>query len=160
MVIREDSVWNGQELVSSGAPVVLWPVRDAPLSAEVPEAARKSFEEARACHHAGQFTAAALMVRRTLEAVCADKGATGGSLHAKLNELKEMKTIEGKLTDWSHGLRALGNDAAHDTTVFVSATDAQDALDLAEALLSYVYVLDTKYNAFKARRTPVAAPQG
>jgi hypothetical protein len=70
--------------------------------------ARRSFEEARACHHAGQFTAAALKVRRTLEAVCADKGATGGSLHAKLNELKDQKIIEGKLTDWSHGLRALG----------------------------------------------------
>ncbi|MEU4424842.1 DUF4145 domain-containing protein [Actinoplanes sp. NPDC024001] len=152
MVIREHSDWNGREMISSGAPVVLWPVRDAPLSAEIPEPARKSFEEARACHHAGQFTAAALMVRRTLEAVCTDKGASGGSLHAKLNELKNLKVIEGKLHDWSHDLRALGNEAAHDTAVFISAADAQDALELAEALLSYVYVLDARYNAFKARR--------
>lgn len=100
------------------------------------------------------------MVRRTLEAVCADKGATVGSLHTKLNALKDMKVIEGKLIDWSHDLRALGNEAAHDTAVFISAADAQDALDLAEALLSYVYVFDAKYNAFKARRRPPSPPAG
>lgn len=98
------------------------------------------------------------MVRRTLEAVCIDKGATTGSLHAKLNDLKSKGIIEGKLTDWSHDLRALGNEAAHDTTIFISAADAQDALELAEALLNYVYVLNAKYNAFKARRATPAAP--
>ncbi|TDB82039.1 DUF4145 domain-containing protein [Micromonospora sp. KC721] len=119
---------------------------------------RKSFEEARACHHAGQFTAAALMVRRTLEAVCIDKGAATGSLQGKLNDLKSKGIIEGKLTDWSHDLRALGNEAAHDTTIFISAADAQDALELAEELLNYVYVLNAKYNAFKARRAAPVAP--
>ncbi|RKR89937.1 uncharacterized protein DUF4145 [Micromonospora pisi] len=158
MVIQEFNEWNGQDLVSSGAPVVIWPVRDTQLSVEIPDPARKSFEEARACHHAGQFTAAALMVRRTLEAVCIDKGATTGSLQVKLNELKSKGIIEGKLTDWSHDLRALGNEAAHDTTIFISAADAQDALELAEALLNYVYVLNAKYNAFKARRTTPVAP--
>lgn len=156
LVVQEHSYWNGQDLVSGGAPVVLWPVRDTPLSTEIPESARRSFEEARACHHANQFTAAALMVRRTLEAVCVDKGATGGTLHAKLNDLKNREIIEGKLTDWSHDLRALGNNAAHDTTVFISAADAQDALELAEALLNYVYVLDARYSEFKARRAASA----
>ena len=152
MVIQESSDWNGYEHVSS-PPIVVWPDRDAPLSAEIPEPARKAFEEARVCHRAGQFTAAALMVRRTLEAVCVDKGATGNSLNSKLNDLKNKEIIEGKLTDWSHDLRALGNEAAHDTAVFIGAVDAQDALELAEALLNYVYVLNAKYNAFKARRS-------
>ncbi len=76
-------------------------------------------------------------------------------MQGKLEKLAEMKIIEGKLTDWSHGLRALGNEAAHDVNVFVNAADVQDALELGEALLTHVYVLDARYSAFKARR---AAP--
>lgn len=97
-----------------------------------------------------------MMVRRTLEAVCRDKGATGKDLYARLDDLKNKKVIEGQLSDWSHDLRALGNEAAHDTSVFIEFEDAKDALELAEALLSYVYVLSTRYDAFKARRAASA----
>jgi hypothetical protein len=147
----------------SGEPKILWPTEDPPLSLVIPDSPRQSFEEARACLRAGQHTASALMVRRTLEAVCTDKGAVGGSLQARLDDLRAKRIIEGNLASWSHDLRALGNDAAHDTSVFVSADDAQDALELAEALLSYVYVLNTRYDAFKARRATAAvvtAPAG
>jgi hypothetical protein len=63
------------------------------------------------CNHAGQSTAAALMVRRTLEAVYVDKRATGNSFHSKLNDLKSREIM----------------------AVSISAVDAQDALELAEA---------------------------
>lgn len=100
------------------------------------------------------------MVRRTIEAVCADKNATGKTLQAKLDDLMNKRIIEGKLADWSHGLRVLGNEAAHDLTLLVSAADAQDSLELAEALLTYVYVLDAKYNAFNNRRSSPKAEPG
>ena len=153
LVIQEEAtVWDGEKLVPDSAPIVLWPGRDAPLSQEIPEAARKSFEEARACHRAGQSTAAAIMVRRTLEAVCADKGATGNNLYEQIDELRRMNVIEGNLTEWAHGLRLLGNVAVHEPTVFIGATEVQDALELADSLLIYAYVLNAKYNAFKDRR--------
>jgi hypothetical protein len=144
------------EWIEDGPPSVLLPSPDASLSPATPEAPRRSFEEARACFRAGQYTASALMVRRTLEAVCNDKGATGTTLYARLDDLKTKQVIEGRLADWSHGLRALGNDAAHDTSVFVDSDDAKDALQLAEALLAYAYVLNARYEAFKARRSASA----
>jgi len=160
LVIQEHEDWDdaGKQLVPDGPPIVLWPGLDSPLSAEIPEPTRNTLEEARACHRAGAFTASALMVRRTLEAVCTDKGAAGRDLYAKLNSLKEMKVIEGNLADWSHDLRALGNDAAHGTSVVISADDARDALELAEAMLSYVYVLKARYEVFKSRRSNSGGP--
>lgn len=143
-------------LVGDGPPMVILPTSDVPLSTAIPEAPRRSFEEARACFRAGQYTASAVMVRRTLEAVCKDKGATGKDLYSKLDDLKNKKVIEGRLSDWSHDLRALGNEAAHDTSIFIHSEDAKDALELAEALLSYVYVLSARYDAFKARRAASA----
>lgn len=157
MVIAQYLTYDYSGLVEDGPPSVILPPPDPPLSAAIPEAPRRSFEEARACFRAGQYTASALMVRRTLEAVCANKGATGRTLHAKLDDLKNSKVIEGRLADWSHDLRALGNDAAHDTSVFVGSDDANDALELAEALLSYVYVLNARYDAFRARRATSAS---
>lgn len=158
IVIRQrlDFDYKG-DLTDDGPPTVIWPTLDVSLSPTIPDAPRKAHEEARACYRAGQYTASALMVRRTLEAVCADKGATGRDLQKKLDSLKTTGVIEGRLTEWSHDLRALGNEAAHDTSVFISSDDARDALDLSEALLSYVYVFSQKYQAFRGRRSSLAS---
>lgn len=163
IVMRQDYTWGygpggTAQPLDDGPPVVVWPTLDAPLSLSIPDDPRRSFEEARGCFRAGQHTASAIMVRRTLEAVCADKGAVGANLRARLDDLKTKSIIEGNLAAWSHDLRVLGNDAAHDTALFISAEDAKDALELAEALLTYVYVLNAKYDAFNGRRSQSPAP--
>jgi hypothetical protein len=45
------------------------------------------------------------MTRRTIEAVCADKGATGKNLLERIKNLKINKSIEGRLVEWSHDLQ-------------------------------------------------------
>ena len=67
-------------------------------------------------------------------------------------KLNEQGVIEGRLLEWAQGLRVLGNIGAHYSDAMVGRQDAEDALELSEALLDYVYVLSAKFTQFKDRR--------
>jgi Domain of unknown function (DUF4145) len=79
----------------------------------IPELVRKAFDEAAGCHAAQCYTAAALMVRKTLEELCRDRGATGENLQARIESLRDKIIVPKDLLDGLHDLRLLGNDAAH-----------------------------------------------
>ncbi|MFD4140711.1 DUF4145 domain-containing protein [Streptomyces sp. NPDC058572] len=130
-----------------------WPEKSG-LSHVVPGDVRRAYQEASTCFAAGAHTAAAVMVRRTLEGVCADQGVTGNVLMKSLQKLLEAGKIEGRLFDWAQALRILGNQGAHFTGEDVGREDAADALALCEALLDYIYVLTTRYEEFVQRRQP------
>lgn len=142
-----------------GEPGVLWPKQQSPLSPHVPDALRREHAEARRCFSAKAYTAAAVMVRRTLEGVCVDQGMSSGNtsrskpLFKMLEQLKNEGKIDGRLFEWAQELRVLGNQGAHYTGTSVSREDAADGLALAEALLDFLYVLTAQFEAFKARRT-------
>jgi len=53
------------------------------------------------------------MIRKTLEEICIDKGATGGNLYKKIQDLSTKILIPKELIEAMHELRLLGNDAAH-----------------------------------------------
>ena len=92
------------------------------------------------------------MCRKALEIICKNNEARGKNLFDRLESLKDMEKIDTQLLKWSHGIRAIGNDAAHDVDSSVSINDAQDALVLTEAILLYVYTLNTRFEEFEARR--------
>jgi hypothetical protein len=131
---------------------ILWPVLERNLSDTVPESLRQEHSEALACFNAKAYTATVVMVRRTLEGVCADHGITRKPLYAALDKMRSTGLIEGRLLEWAQGLRVLGNDAAHFTARPVSGQDAKDALSLAEALIDYMYVFTAQFEQFRARR--------
>ncbi|WP_406293994.1 DUF4145 domain-containing protein [Streptomyces sp. NBC_00624] len=112
--------------------------------------------EARSCFSAKLYTATAVMVRRTLEGMCVEQGSNKKPLFVALGELRDANKIEGRLFDWAQALRVLGNQGAHFSKEAVSREDAGDALELAEALLDYIYVFTAKYEKFQKRRS--AAP--
>lgn len=153
LMVEEDwgDGWDGE-------PVVVWPRQHRPLSYQIPESLRREHEEARRCFSAKAYTAAAVMVRRTLEGVCVEQGmsASGGRakpLFRMLEQLKDDGRIDGRLFEWSQALRVLGNQGAHFTGTAVTREDASDGLALAEALLDYLYVLSAQFEAFKGRRS-------
>ncbi|MYZ10265.1 DUF4145 domain-containing protein [Streptomyces sp. SID2999] len=134
-------------------PVREWPSDSAgPLSPSIPRAIAREMREARACFTAKLYTATAVMVRRTLEGMCVDQGTGKKALFAALGELRDANKIEGRLFDWAQALRVLGNQGAHFSKEAVSREDAGDALELAEALLDYIYVFTAKYDEFQQRR--------
>ncbi|MFE9802765.1 DUF4145 domain-containing protein [Streptomyces goshikiensis] len=135
------------------APVTVWPNSQQVVSLLIPEPLRAQLSEAQRCFGAKAYTATAVMVRRTLEGICIDQGAQGRTLVQMLESLAQSGKIEGRLHEWSHGLRALGNEGAHFTANAISAEDAADAITFVEALMDYVYVYSSLFEKFKQRRT-------
>lgn len=122
----------------------------------VPDSVQRAYEEAHKCYSASAYVACALMCRRSLEALCKSLSASGRSLQAKLDALSESGTIDKRLIQWAHGIRAIGNEAAHDTDIDLTKDDARDALDFTEALLMYVFALNARFIAFQQRRRRVS----
>ncbi|MDQ0843362.1 DUF4145 domain-containing protein [Streptomyces sp. V1I6] len=149
---KQPQLW--QEPVGSGGSEErqrLWP-QVAALAEGIPASIAREMMEARACFDAKLYTAAAVMVRRTLEGMCIEQGTQKKALFQALQELRDNGKIEGRLFEWAQALRVLGNQGAHFSKEAVSRKDAADALSLAEALLNYIYVFTAKYEEFQKRR--------
>jgi hypothetical protein len=73
----------------------------------------RALEEAITCHANQCFIAAAIMVRKTLEELCADQKATGKNLKERIKALGTKVMLPKELLDGLDDLRLLGNDAAH-----------------------------------------------
>ena len=73
------------------------------------------------------YTATVVMVRRTLEGICAEHGLKVYPLFKALHQMKEQGLVDGRLLEWAEALRSLGNEGAHFTGKVVSKEDAQDS---------------------------------
>jgi len=106
----------------------------------------RSFEEA-ITNHANQcFRSAAIMVRRTLEEICADRNAPGANLKARLASLGSAIVVPKELLEAADELRLLGNDAAHlEAQIYddVGKEEVDVAIDLCKELLKAVYQLSS-----------------
>ena len=117
-----------------------------------PDAMRKAYEQALRCYSSSSFDACALMCRRCLEVLANSFGVEKGTLESKLKTLADQQIIEARLVQWAHGIRIVGNEAAHDSDTELTKQDARDALDFTEAILTYVFVLNTRFESFQSRR--------
>lgn len=125
----------------------------------LPESVRRTFDSAQSCFETGNFEPCVVMCRKCLEALCAFQGLRKGSLVDRLRSLRDSGRIEARLYDWADELRLVGNDAAHDLDIRISKDDAVDSLNFVEAILLYVFSLDQRFNAFRARRQEVRESQ-
>jgi hypothetical protein len=73
----------------------------------------KALEDAITCHANNLHVAAAMMVRKTLEELCRDRGAQGKDLKERIRDLGTKIVLPKELLDGLDDLRLLGNDAAH-----------------------------------------------
>jgi len=117
-----------------------------------------SIDEALRCHSIGCFTASALLVRRTLEEVCLDKGATGKDLKARIADLKGKVVVPNELFDAMDELRLLGNDAAHIEAKSydkVSLEEVEVAIEFSKELLKALYQYSGLLSRLRAlKKTP------
>jgi hypothetical protein len=157
LVLQEDNGWGD----GLGEPVRLWPSLSRTLSRMIPASLRREVAEAHSCFNAKAYTATVVMVRRTLEGVCAEHNVTKKPLVNALKEMAAQDLLDGRLLTWADELRVLGNEGAHYTGSRVSWEDAKDALAFAEAVLDYLYVLGKQFEEFQKRRAkqPTTAPQ-
>lgn len=142
-ISRDDWDWGNLER--------LWPDPERDLDGEIPEIARVSLSEAQICFNAKAYTACAVMCGRALEGVCKHHNAKSRNLATGLKELRESHVIDGRLFEWGEALRAARNLGAHASTEKVPREDARDLLDFCTAICEYVFVLNAKFERFKAR---------
>lgn len=138
-------------------PKILWPQYDQELSDKIPEVLRREVSEARVCFTGGAHTAAVVMVRRTLEGICADHGMKSYPLFKSIEQMKDSGLIDGRLLEWAQALRTLGNEGAHFTGNRVNRQDAEDSLAFAAAILNYMYVFNEQFAEFNKRRQSLKA---
>lgn len=111
-------------------------------STDIPAPIAASLEEAIKCHSSQCYKAAALMVRRVLEELCEDRGATGNNLKERISSLSTKVVIPQTLLQAADHLRLLGNDAAHieaKTYETVGEPEVRISIDLTKELLKGAY---------------------
>ena len=91
------------------------------------------------------------MIRRSLEALCDDRGVKEHSLVKMLEELVKRGEIPETLAEMTTVLRLIGNAGAHhsDVKVIVPMTWAMD--EFFRAVVEYVYVAPSKLADFKEK---------
>lgn len=111
-------------------------------TSNLPTKVTAALEEAAKCHAGGCFIAAAIMVRKTLEELCRDRGANGANLKEKIRALRDKVVIPGELLDGLDELRLLGNDAAHiESQEYnqIGKEEVEAGLEFATEVLKAVY---------------------
>lgn len=90
-------------------------------------------------------------IRMLIEAVCKDRKAKGSNLISKIDNLVEQHVLTQDGAQILHRLRFMGNKAAHEAKAY-KAEELYAALDVAEHLLSTVYIIPKKIDHLPERK--------
>lgn len=127
----------------------------------IPQKVLDAFEEAIKCHSNSCFIASAIMIRKTLEEICIDRGAIGKNLFKKLEDLGGKILIPQELIAGMNELRLLGNDAAHieaQTFSEIGKDEIEVSLEFAKEILKAVYQYDSLLQKLQKLREKTSTP--
>lgn len=126
---------------------LVWP-KPKELHSAIPERVRKIYSEALAVKGRAP-NAFANQIRRALEAICNDRGATEGSLASRLQSLASKGDIPPTLVEMTEVLRKLGNIGSHADEEDVSPHYVEVIDEFFQAIIEYVYIGPKKIAIFK-----------
>jgi hypothetical protein len=125
--------------------------------AGVPAKVHKAFDEALTCTANECYVAAGMLIRKTLEAVCEDRGAQGKDLWLRINDLKTKLMLPNALFEAMDHLRLLGNDAAHieaKTYDEVGKDEVLAGIDLTKEIIKATYQYKDLLGKLQALKKP------
>jgi hypothetical protein len=127
----------------------------------VPDAVREAYTEASRIREIAP-NAYAVMLRRSLEALCDDRGVSQGSLQQRLGELVKRGELPPTLAEMTFILRILGNAGAHHGGRAITIPMTWEMEDFFRAVVEYVYIAPRKLQKFKkgalaSREEPMTA---
>jgi Domain of unknown function (DUF4145) len=120
-----------------------WPAADSgEAPKDSPENVANFFQQAVSSLQAGNFDAAGMMFRKTLESAtkAMNAEAAGQKLVKRIDQLVETGILTKDLGAWAHEVRLAGNDAAHEENPF-SAEEASSLRAFTENFLRYAFTL-------------------
>ncbi|NTW48232.1 MAG: DUF4145 domain-containing protein [Chlorobiales bacterium] len=118
----------------------------------IPANVLNAFDEAIKCHSNNCFTASAIMIRKTLEEICHDRGAIGNNLKNRIKDLGSKIVLPKELLEGLDDLRLLGNDAAHiEATTFteIGKEEIEISIDFTKEILKAVYQYEKLLNKLR-----------
>lgn len=92
-----------------------------------------------------------MALRRTLELILKDKGATAWGLKNKIEEIAEKGLLPDTLKEASSLTKILGDSAAHDRDLEIDQYDVESMAEFVEYIIEYLYVVPDKINCYKER---------
>jgi Domain of unknown function (DUF4145) len=126
-------------------------------TSNIPETIVSALDEAISCHAHQCYVASAIMVRKALELLCVDRGATGANLKEKLQDLGGKVVLPRELFSGLDDLRLLGNDAAHiQSTAYekVGEEEVAVAILFTKEVLKAVFQYATLLTQLRALKKP------
>ena len=131
---------------------VLYPSERRTQLDGVPPSLKKRYKEAARSFKVASYESCVMMCRKCIDIMCIALGARGCDLSEKINNLYETQKIDSRLLEWAQEIRLVGNDGAHEDDI-VTRRDAQDTLDFTEYILTYVFILTSRFDKYRNRRT-------
>ena len=128
---------------------LLWPLAKT-LHDCVPRRIKEVYEEAARVKRRAP-NAFANQIRRSLEALCNDRGASGRNLNDSLRKLSEQGEIPSVLAEMSDVLRLFGNMGSHDGDISVGPEQVDVIDDFFRAVVEYVYVAPHRIDEVRAQ---------
>jgi hypothetical protein len=123
----------------------------------IPDKVLNAFEEAVKCHANQCFVASAIMLRKTLEEICAERKATGPNLKDRLKNLATKIFIPKELIEGMDELRLLGNDAAHiesNTFDSIGKNEIEISIEFTKEILKGVYQYEGLLTKLRSLKKP------
>ena len=114
----------------------------------IPDAVAREYRRAQRVRSEPVFYAVG--IRRTLEALCAERGVQGGTLYDRLERLAASGGLPETFAEMATVLRKLGNLGAHVGEDEIREEDAPVLGEFADAILEYLYRAPAKVASVKA----------
>lgn len=138
---------GGNQLEYSNEQRVLFPLSNIESTA-VPQKIKGAYEAA--LKTKGIDNSICLMgLRRTLELILKDQGATKWGLKNQIEEIAGRGLLPGTLKEASSLAKMLGDTAAHDKELEIDSHDVEAIAEFIGFIIEYLYIVPTQISTYK-----------
>lgn len=128
---------------------ILYPINTIDSNA-MPKNIKEAFESALKVRNI-DVNACSLLLRRTLEIILTDQGATKWGLKDKIEEIAAKGILPDSLKEASFFTKKYGDSAAHGKELTADDCDIEKLIEFIEYIIDYLYIIPTKIKQFKKR---------
>lgn len=128
---------------------VLYPINTIDSSA-MPEKIKDAFESVLKVKNI-DLNACSLLLRRILEMILKDQGATKWGLEKMVEEMASKGILPKSLQEASFFTKQYGDSAAHNKGLIADKCDIENLVEFVKYIIEYLYILPVKIDQFKKK---------
>lgn len=127
---------------------ILYPVSNFESSSSIPVKVKEAYEAALKIKSIDKYVSL-MALRRTLELILKDQGASKWGLKDKIEEIAAKGLLPDALKEASSLTKILGDSAAHDKELDIDQNDVESMAEFIGFIIEYLYIIPDKINAYK-----------